>query len=422
MNTTITHLSLQRFLGSPYLSFSPKTISSKLNIQNSHFSQFGNSFLYSITRKISLNFNKVDFNNFQKNSIILNSEEKAQVSMATQYTDQIFPENETATFYRCHFINCKGDETGGGAISCEDNEFEINITKCVFAKCLVMNSTGGAIYVSKTRSFSISKSCFGQCTSELQAHTVYVNGNKKIINFEDDTFSENGNTKVPDTIFTSEAITFLSRSNITSNKASTGALGHYLNSQSLRLQENNFVENIGTTGIAHPNVSCNIDYTEEWTHNNIYFNKLEVFIHGHISLEIRNLYTYQNKFNFFFNCPTPSNVIFKGCNFDFGESGLKNKAVVERKIYDYRTDTLFNADNLQPHAFSHVAVDYCNPYNFRKPFTRANKPVEYLNNLQIDNHPHIIFFMGIFFICILVIIYFLIGRRADVRLGMQRLY
>lgn len=422
MNSTLLHLSLQKYLGSPYLTVTERRIQQNINIRNSMLSRFSSSFLYSKSANSNLNFQLLKFSQFRKTPVIMNAESPATSSTAyNKISTQKVMEDEKVVFERCQFIECYGDEVSGGAISCGDFDSKVLITKCIFAKCAATNSHAGAIFVPKYESLSISKSCFGRCYSKLRGNVLHISGNKKLCEIFDSTFSENGVETVDDTIYLGKLDLHLKRSNITANKAITGAFLTLFEPVSTKFIENNFVENVGQTGVTFLNLTSNTEDYQLWTNNNFYYNKLEYLLAGETKLQVSGFFTYKNQLHKFSNLGEESKITFKNTAFDFPDHLLVNKGPIERRIFEFRQDTEFNVDNLSPHVFSNDNNDYCNPFVFRRPFMIDSKINNYLSNFRVEKHPHMFFFIILFFIIILIVIYILLNKKTDMRQGMMRL-
>ena len=418
MNKTISNLILQYKIGSSFLNFPSYSKRFNFYMKNSQFSHFTSNFIYSSTKFLSLSIDKTKFTNFQATAISLDSE--IEQSTQTDFTiTQKFDEETYVNLSRCSFHNCYSKEFNGGAIRCTSKTNNISIVLCNFYQCATLGANAGAIYVPEVVTMCVNKSCFSSCYATEKASIIYAASNKKPLIIDQVTFSECGKVTTPYLNYYERTALKYIKTNTTFCSATEGVFYHVTKPRSILLSNNIWAYNEGETCFSHPE-SVDASRTETWEFNNVFFNSIkDVIVKGSIDATITSFAMSGNVFSLFWDVDESSCIHLSDAVLDFGASKLQNKGGFDSKL-EYRADVKFDQADISLLPLEVASNDFCFAFKVKRPFTKAHNPVVRIQQMGIGNHPHVFVLLSLMFIAIFAVVFYLLQRKSEARVGMMR--
>ena len=421
MNHSISNLILQYKIGSSFLNFPSYSKRLRFTMKNSQFSHFSSNFIFSTTKFLSLSIDKSKFANFQSTAISLSSNDELQLNKdySTFSITQKYDEDSFVEIARSSFHNCYSKEFHGGAIRFTSKSNNVSIIYCNFFQCVTLNANAGGIYVPQFVSMDIAKSCFSNCYSTEMASIIYAASEKKPLTIDQVTFSECGKQTTSYLNYYERTTLAYRKSNTTFCTASVGVFFHHEKPRSIFLSNNFWAYNEGETAFSHPQ-PVDPSRTETWEFNNIFFNSIkDVIIKGSIEATLSSIAMYGNSFKYFWDVDETSSIHLSDGYFDFRPSKFHNKTESNAHI-DYRADTKFDQADISPLPLKVANYDFCFAFKVKKPFTKANNPVVRIQQMGIGNHPHVFVILSLMFVAIFAVVFYLLQRKSEARMGMMR--
>ena len=415
MNYSLSHLTIQHQFGSNFLHLSPRSKKLRFSLDKSHFSYFTSSFLFSTSKSLGFSADRTIFDHFQSTAIVLS---KANIVPEGYTITQKLDELQT-NFTRCSFQNCYSKELDGGAIRGSDQDYELQLNLCNFYECVTINGKAGAVFLKRFNLFNVTKSCFSHCYATDQSAVIHAISEKKPLLISDTIFSECGQRTTKYLNYYERTDLTYSTSNTSFCVATLGAFYHVEKPRAISLKNNFWAYCEGTNLFSHPQ-SVDASKSETWEFNNIFYNSVvDVLVNGSIDATINFLAMAGNSFGLFWNADESSTIFLTNAIFDFSPAKLVNKEHNTAKI-EYRHDVKFDALDVTPIQVKVAAHDYCYAFKVKRPFTKAFNPVVRIQQMGISNHPHIVILICLMFIAIILVVFYLLQRKSEARLGMMR--
>jgi hypothetical protein len=326
-------------------------------------------------------------------------------------------ENATLYLRRCLFDRCFTNTNSGGAISVVSKDCVANLVYCNFRDCAAIGYSAGAINIPSFESLNISRCCFTQCRSNVNAHIISACCDKKPVLIADTAFGECGSKNVSALNYFQRSDLRYTQTNTTYNFAKEGVFFSVSKPRQIILEHCFWVHNEGETCFTHPE-SVDLGKVETWDSNNVFFNSIQsVIVTGSIDASIMNFVMSGNTFKLFWSVDAGSTIHLVNGIFDFGPAKLNNLEGFDSKI-DYREDTKFEIAGITPMKINVSEKNYCFAFEIKKPFAKGS--IIRIQELGIVNHPHMTVILGLLFVSIILFVYYLLQRKTETRQGLMR--
>ncbi|OHT06432.1 hypothetical protein TRFO_25546 [Tritrichomonas foetus] len=189
MNVTISSLILTKLVSSPFLNPASRISITNISTIQSHFRNFGNSYLQKTTGTSSLLFCKTYFQNFLAPPISII---KAKLYYLTFYSTQDLSSENSVFIKNCKFSYCKTCEYGG-ALYIDNQDVEVSLYENEITECY-SSKHGGGLHIT-AMSFDSRNNVYDKCyTGESCSYqTLFVDVTSNLIMDKDLIFA-NGDT------------------------------------------------------------------------------------------------------------------------------------------------------------------------------------------------------------------------------------